>query len=193
MPLSRRDQLVDTALDLFYRNGFHATGIDRILAEAGVAKMTLYKHFRSKDELILAALRRRDEGWRNWFVREVERRAGPPRDRLLALYDALGVWFIDKRFSGCMFSNAAAEFGDREDPIRGAAAEHKRLLENYVRRLAAKAGARDPERLARQLMLLLEGAIVVAYVTGESGAAQAAREAAVTLLDAAPGLERTQA
>lgn len=193
MALSRRDQLVDTALELFYREGFHATGIDRIVAQAGVAKMTLYKHFRSKDELILAALRRRDEGWRNWFMREVERRASTPRARLLALYDALGAWFAEKEFSGCMFINAAAEFGDREDPIRAAAAEHKRLVENYVRDLADKSGARTPDRLARKLMLLLEGAIVMAHVAGEPGAAQAAREAAAALLEAEPGLERARA
>ena len=73
--VSRRDELVETALDLFYRNGFHATGIDRILAEAGVAKMTLYKHFRSKDDLIVAALERRDERFRAWFQGTVEREA----------------------------------------------------------------------------------------------------------------------
>ena len=87
MASRRRDHLVDIALDLFSRDGFHATGIDKILAESGVAKMTLYKHFRSKDELILAALRRRDERFRNWFMRTVERRADTPRERLLAMFD----------------------------------------------------------------------------------------------------------
>ena len=84
MPSDRREHLLDTALSLFGTEGFHATGIDKILASAGVAKMTLYNHFRSKDELILAALRRRDERFRHWFVREVEHRAATPRDRLLA-------------------------------------------------------------------------------------------------------------
>ena len=84
MAPSRRDHLVDTALELFIRDGFHATGIDKILAESGVAKMTLYKHFKSKDELILSALRRRDERFRNWFMRAVESRAQAPRQRLLA-------------------------------------------------------------------------------------------------------------
>lgn len=184
MVRSRRDQLVDTALELFYREGFHATGVDRIVAEAGVAKMTLYKHFRSKDELILAALRRRDEAWRNWFVREVERRASGPRDRLLALYDALGAWFADERFHGCMFVNAAAEYADPADPIRTAAAEHKRLVAGYVRELAARAGAREADRLAGRLMLLLEGAIVMAYVAGDAGAAQNARALAQIVIKA---------
>ncbi len=128
MASPRRDHLVDTALRLFYRDGFHATGIDKILAESGVAKMTLYKHFKSKDELILAAVRRRDEQIRNWLMRAAERRARAPRDRLLALFDALEEWFRSDDFSGCMFINASAEFGRCDDPIHAAAAEHKRLV-----------------------------------------------------------------
>ena len=89
MALSRRDHLVETALGLFMRDGFHATGIDAILAEAGVAKMTLYNHFKSKDELILAALRLRDEQFLEWLVSAVEARADKPRGRLLALFGAL--------------------------------------------------------------------------------------------------------
>ncbi|MDJ0935396.1 MAG: helix-turn-helix domain-containing protein, partial [Kiloniellales bacterium] len=110
MTATRRDHLVDTAAKLFARHGFHATGIDRILAEAGVAKMTLYKHFRSKDELILAALRRRDEEFRNWFRRRVEARADAPRARLLAVFDVLAEWFEQPDFAGCTFVAAAAEF-----------------------------------------------------------------------------------
>ena len=95
MATSRREHLVDTALELFYQDGFHATGIDKILAKAGVAKMTMYKHFKSKDELILAVLRRRDELFRNWFMREVERRAQTPSERLLALFDVYDDWLHD--------------------------------------------------------------------------------------------------
>ena len=91
MASTRRDHLVDTALKLFARGGFHATGIDTILAEAGVAKMTLYNHFRSKEELILAVLRRRDELFRNWFVKRVEQQADQPRQRLIAMFDVLGL------------------------------------------------------------------------------------------------------
>ncbi|MGH7058716.1 MAG: TetR/AcrR family transcriptional regulator, partial [Acetobacteraceae bacterium] len=88
----RRDHLVQTALALFSRHGYHATGIDRILAESGVAKMTLYKHFRSKDDLILAALRHRDEQFCRWFQSEIEARAAHPRERLLAVFDVLEAW-----------------------------------------------------------------------------------------------------
>ena len=119
MALSRRDHLVETAAELFRRNGYHATGIDRILAESGCAKMTLYKHFRSKDELILAALRRRDEQFRNALMRAVERRAESPRGRLLAVFERLGELIAEPDFSGCMFVNAAG----RSDPCRGGRAQ----------------------------------------------------------------------
>ncbi len=137
MPPSRRDHLVDTALALFQRDGFHATGIDTIVAEAGVAKMTLYNHFKSKDELILAALRLRDERFRDWFVAAGEVRAGKPRGRLLALFGALDEWINQPGFSGCTFINAADEYGRPDDPIHRAAAEHKRLVRDYVRDIAA--------------------------------------------------------
>lgn len=185
MPASRRDHLIDTALDLFARHGFHATGIDRILAEAGVAKMTLYNHFRSKDDLILAALRRRDERFRNWFVRAVERRAPDARGRLLAIFDALEEWFGREDFTGCMFVNAAAEYGDRASPIRAACAEHKHLLGDYVRRLAEAAGATDPEGLAQELSLLMEGAVTMANVSGTTEPARRAKAAALPLIERA--------
>ncbi len=191
MPASRRDHLVDTAAELFARHGFHATGINRVLKESGVAKMTLYKHFRSKDELILAALRRRDERFRNWFVRTVEELGRTPRERLLALFDALEEWLARPDFAGCTFINASAEFGAPDDPIHAAAAEHKRLVLGYIRGLARAAGASDAEGLARQLMLLTEGAIVIAQVSGsgqgsgELGAAAEARRAAEVLIDQA--------
>jgi len=183
MTASRRDHLVETALELFRCNGFHATGIDRILAESGCAKMTLYKHFKSKDELILAALRRRDEQFRNALMRDVERRAKTPRERLLAVFDGLGAWMAEPDFSGCMFVHAAGEFAKPNDPIHAAAAEHKRLVRSYLAGLAEKAGAGDPARLAQSLMLLLEGAIVMAHVAGAESAAADAREAARVLID----------
>jgi AcrR family transcriptional regulator len=185
MASPKRDHLVATALVLFNRDGFHATGIDKILAEAGVAKMTLYKHFKSKDELILAVLRRRDEEFRNWFMRAVEARAKTPRARLLAVFDAIAEWFDGRDFSGCMFINASAEFAEADDPIHGAAAEHKRLILGYLREQAEAAGADDASTLAMELMLLMEGAIVMAYVAGETDSAARAKAAARTLLKAA--------
>ena len=185
MAASRRDHLIDTALTLFARDGYHATGIDKILATAGCAKMTLYNHFKSKDELILAALRRRDERFRDWFMRNIERRAATPREQLLAIFEVLGEWFAEPDFSGCMFINASAEYGQADDPIHRTAAEHKQLIRGYIRDLAAKAGAKDANTLADSLMLLVEGAIVMAHVAGQADAAVSARRTATVLIDEA--------
>ena len=182
MASGKRDHLIDTALELFYQDGFHATGVEKILKKAGVARMTLYNHFKSKDELILAALRRRDEKFRNWFMRAVERLGKTPRDRLLAIFDALEEWFSGKDYSGCMFINASAEFAHPENPIHMAAGEHKNLILNYLRQLTRTAGAKEPEEIADGLMLLMEGAIVMSYVAGDRRAAARAKNAAKTLI-----------
>ncbi len=185
MATSRRE-LVETALKLFYQEGFHATGIDRILAEAGVAKMTMYKYFKSKDELILAVLRRRDETFRNWFMRQVEDRASTAQARLLAIFDVYDDWLhSDDASHGFLFINATAEFADQDNPIHAAAAETKRLVLGYVRELAAQAGAQAPQALAIQLVLLLEGATVTAQVTGDRDAIWEGKKAAELLVQAA--------
>lgn len=187
---SRRDHLVDTALRLFYTQGFHATGIDKILAEAGVAKMTLYKHFQSKDDLILAALERRDALFRDWLTGEMERASDNPRDRLLAMYDALEDWFRGRAFeglgfSGCAFINASGEFAEPDHPAHRTSAEHKRRIVDYLTGVCAQAGARDPAALAEQLALLKEGAIVTAQVRGLPEAAALAKTMAEALIDRA--------
>ena len=182
MASGKRDHLVDTALDLFNQDGFHATGVDKILKQAGVARMTLYNHFKSKDELILAVLRRRDEKFRNWFMRTVERLGKTPRDRLLAIFDVLEEWFSGKDYSGCMFINASADFARPDDPIHMAAGEHKNLILNYVRELTKSAGAAEPGALAHGLMLLMEGAIVMSYVANDRNAAANAKKAAEALI-----------
>lgn len=190
MPKSRRDDLVETALKLFYSGGFNATGIDKILEESGVAKMTLYKHFRSKDELILAVLHRRDEQFRNWLMGEMEKASSDPRMRLLAMFDALEAWFEGRAFKGlgfhgCAFINAAGEFSDQSHPAHRAAAEHKRSILEYLQRMCVNAGARDPAKLAEQLALLKEGAIATAHVRGMPEAAQIAKEMAIRMIDVA--------
>ena len=180
---SKREQIVDHALRLFYRNGFHATDVDRIIAEAGVSKKTLYSHFRTKDELILATLRKRDELFRNRMMRETETAAAGPRERLLAVFDFLANWFHDKDFSGCMFINACAEFAEESCPSHMASAEHKRLVLEYLENLATLAGARAPAELASELNTLMEGAIVCAYVMGDKQAAERARGMARVFVD----------
>ncbi len=185
MASAKRDQLIDTALELFNRDGYRATGIDKILAESGVAKMTLYNHFGSKDELILAALERRDARWRDWFRHAVERRAESPRGRLLAVFDALEEWFAQPDFQGCMFMRAASEYCDCDDPIHAVAAEHQRLLLAQLRDLAAAAGAKRPAKLAREILLLVMGAIVATQVNGPVDAGTAAKKAAEVLIEEA--------
>ena len=183
--LSKRDLIVSVALKLFYRNGFNATGVERIIKEAGVSKKTLYNHFRSKDELVLATLRKRDELFRNNIMRETERLASTPQDRLLVIFDAHHQWFQEKEFSGCMFINASAEFSSHDDPCHMISAEHKRLVRDYIRGQAEQAGVKDPDTLARQLNLLLEGAIVDAHVSGDKNSALMAKEMAAVFVEKA--------
>lgn len=185
MAISRREHLIETASELFNRNGFHATGIDRIIAEAGVAKMTLYNHFRSKDELILAVLRRRDEAFRHWFTREVDRRAKAPLDKLRVVFDVLESWFDSKEFRGCIFINAGAESGAGDSMIRSAASEHKRLIIRYLEALARDAGLKNPDGLAAGLAMLMDGATVMAQLGGSSEPARTAKQSALCLIDAA--------
>lgn len=181
---NKRDALVRNALEVFYRDGFHATGMDKLVAETGISKTSMYKHFRTKEEMILAVLRLRDERFRNWFCRRVEEIAVKPRDRLLAAFDALHEWFTSPGFKGCMFIKAVSEFQVPEDPIHIHAAAHKRMLFEYVQGIAEQAGATDPGALARQLMLLKEGAIITAVMQGNGDAALDAKAAARVLIEA---------
>ncbi|SEN68358.1 TetR/AcrR family transcriptional regulator [Nitrosomonas marina] len=173
---SKREQIINVALNLFYKEGFNATGVEKIREVANVSKKTLYNHFKSKDELILVVLRRRDEQFRNNFMRAVERFGTTPAERLVSVFDAADEWFNSKGFCGCMFINASAEFTAADNPIHVASAEHKRLMYEYVKSLAEKAGAENPAELSKQLNLLIEGATVQAHVSGDRNAAQTAKK-----------------
>lgn len=183
---SKRDELVRKALEIFYREGFHATGMDRLASETGISKTTMFKHFRTKDELILAVLRLRDEQFRSWMFRRMQE-AGPARAQLLAMFDALAEWFARPEFRSCMFIKAASEYPVPGHPIHTQAAEHKRLLFIELERIAAAAGANDPAALARALLLLKEGAIVTAHLGHEANPAADAKAAAGILLATVPG------
>lgn len=185
MSASKREELVQKALESFYRGGFHAIGMDRLAKETGVSKTAIYKHFRSKDDLILATLRLRDEQFRNWLIRRIEALADNPRDRLLAIFDALGEWFAEPGFKSCMFIKASSEFQQRGEPIHTMSAEHKHLLARYFAELAGAAGARDPEALARKLLVIKEGAIVLAHLHDPKVVARDAKALAQIAVDAA--------
>jgi len=179
---TKRDELVQKALKVFYRNGFHATGMDMLVTETSISKTSMYKHFRTKEDLILAVLRLRDEKFRNWLFRRMEELGGTPGEQLIAMFDALGEWFSGKDYSGCMFINASAEYARPDDPIHMVAGEHKKLILKFLRELTVAAGATEPEKLADGLMFLMEGAIVMSYVAGDKDAAARAKKAAKMLL-----------
>lgn len=183
MASNKREQLISTAKGLFAREGYHATGIDRILAESGVAKMTLYKHFRSKDELILAVLEEREH---ETLGRLAQLRAAcPPRDALLLTFDGLHAWINERDFCGCSFIHAAAEFHDREHPIHRQAAAFKTAFAGHFRELLQALGAEQAELLASQLQFLLEGALSMAHVQGPGDQALQAKAAVQVLMDSA--------
>jgi AcrR family transcriptional regulator len=181
----KRDHLMATAWRLFYRDGYRAVGIDMILAEAGVAKMTLYNHFSSKDELIIAVLEKRDCELRASIIAQVEATAGSPSDRLLAVFDWLETWFGSPDFNGCAFIRALSEYPDTSHPIHQTAWRHKVAMQGALTQLCTAAGAHDPAALANTFSLLIDGAIVAAQATGSTAPARAARESAAALLQLA--------
>jgi len=177
-----RERILATAYHLFCRHGIRAVGIDLIIAESGVAKMSIYRHFRSKDALVLAVLERRESSWsQDWLQAEVNRRASTGDERLLAIFDVLDEWFRRRDFEGCFFVKVLLEFDDRKHPLHKASREHLANVRSYVRSLAADAGIGDPAALARQWQILMEGAIIAA-VEGDRAAAKQGRVIAELVL-----------
>ena len=178
----KREHLIDVAAELFNRLGYRAAGVDQVIAEAGIAKTTLYRHFKSKEDLIVAVLERIDEKFRDDMRIYVDEHSTSADDQLLVTFDFLARWFDDGEFYGCPFINAAGEYSGRSNPVFHAAVLHKRLMVAYFEELARTAGAEDPKRLAEEINLLHEGAIAVAHITGDSEVARKARDAAAVLL-----------
>lgn len=175
-PKNARDRLLLTAIDLCYTRGFNATGLDQIIAATGVTKTTFYKHFESKDDLLIQAIRMRDQCERKAWARAVRRVAGPdPRAQLLAMFDVLDDWFNSPEFNGCLFINAAAEFPNPADPVHQAAAEHKRATRDWFRDLAKKAGAVEPDVFADQYCAVFEGVLIMRQTHGRDDAARLMR------------------
>ena len=183
----KREHLMATAWRLFYRYGFRSVGIDTILAEAGVAKMTLYHHFASKEELIVALLEKRDRELRASIVTTVEAAGKSPAKRLLAVFDWLESWFGSSDFNGCIFIRALSEYPEATHAIHRTAWNHKEAVKQMLAQLCEAAGAKNPVALAETLSLLIDGAIVAAHGTRETGSARSARATAATLLKLATG------
>lgn len=178
-----RVRILDTASDLFYRHGIRAVGVDTIVEESGVAKMTLYKHFASKEVLVGAVLARRGEEWIAKLRGRVEELSPEPGGRLVAVFDVLEEWFRTPDFRGCVFINSALETADREHPVSRACLDHKRRIRSFLVELATQTGAVDPRALAEQVMLLVEGSTVGAAMWGLAEPARRAKQAAQALVE----------
>jgi len=177
-----RERILEAAYDLFSREGIRAVGIDAIIEQSGVARMTLYRHFGSKDALVLAFLERREQRWtRDWLQQEVNRRAVAPRDRLLAIFDVFDEWFQREDFEGCSFINVLLEIADPQSELHRASADYLAKIRSFVAGLAAEAGVADPEALAHKWHILMKGSIVAAG-EGDRSAARRAREIAALVL-----------
>lgn len=177
-----RDIILDVAEKLIYKSGISATGVDLLVKTAGVSRKSIYRHFANKEALTVAALQRRDVRWMHWYQTEVNK-AHTPGARLLSLFTVLKTWFASEGFRGCAFINTAGETGDPHDPVRLVAREHKRKLLDYVCELCTEHGVADPLKVARQLLILIDGAITVALIMGDHNAADDAQYMARKLLD----------
>jgi AcrR family transcriptional regulator len=179
---SAHHRLLSAATHLFCKNGINATGIDAIIDEAGTAKTTLYKLFGSKTNLVHAVLESEGRQWREWFIGAIEAGGGDPHAKLARIFPALKIWFGEERFYGCPFINAVAEHDKDQKQFRAIALKHKKVWLAHIEKLAGEMGAAEPELLAHQLALLIDGAIVAAMVSRNPAVADAAGRAANSLL-----------
>jgi len=182
MAVRKRDHLLAVAQRMFCETGFHAVSVDAIVQEAGVARMTLYKNFGSKEDLIVATLKREDRLFRQWLVSAVEAQSNHSEDRILGLFHALHDRFASAGYYGCAFIRASIEYPAPGHPVHRAAREHKEMIRSYLRGLAAEVEGADSMMLSEQLYLLFEGAITASQLHGEPWPAECARQAAEKLL-----------
>ncbi len=182
----KREALLTTAAELFSRQGYRAVGIDTLLAEAGVAKMTLYKQFGSKEELIAAVLERLAGEINSGLSARLAAAPGDSRQRILAVFDWLADWVRSPAFHGCLFIKAAGEYPEAGDRPRQVADAFKAGCRELLEALCGGLGVNEPARLGRQLHLLMEGALVIAFLERDPRAATDARDAAEILIAAAP-------
>jgi AcrR family transcriptional regulator len=170
-----RERILDTAYELFSHRGVHDVGIDELIERAGVAKATLYRHFPSKDDLVLAFLEQREQLWTyGWVEAEARRRGETPEEQLLAVFDLFDEWFHRDDFEGCSFINVLLEFGTLDHPVGRASADYLENIRSVVRTLAQEAGLRDPDAFALSWHILMKGSIVQA-AEGDRDAAKRAQ------------------
>ena len=177
-----RERILATAYDLFSHRGIRDVGVDELIATAGVAKATLYRHFPSKNDLVIAFLERREQRWTHeWLETEARRRGATPEEQLLAIFDVFGEWFRRDDFEACAFINVLLEMGS-EHPAGTASIAHLEHIRSVVRQLAEEAGLRDPESFARSCHILMKGSIVSA-AEGDVEAAQRGQAMARLLIE----------
>ncbi len=163
IPVNARDRILTSAYELFARHGVRAVGVDEVIKRADVAKATLYRHFASKDDLVLAFLQQREQLWtKEWVEAEARRRGETPEEQLLSIFDIFDEWFRRDDFEGCSFINILLEMNDRATPIGKASAVHLSNIRSIIRTLATEAGLRDPEQFAHSWHILMKGSIVAA-------------------------------
>lgn len=183
--MSARDRLLDKACELFYKEGIQAVGIQRLIDEAGIAKASLYAHFSSKDDLVVAYLQQSDATLRELFTQKVLQAPLSPRDKLLKLFDVQSEVIAKPGYRGCPFQNAGGELADTSHPARAVAASHRAWMKGIVTDLVKEAGVERPAALAAAILVLFEGAAVTAMVEGDAASSRHARWAAEQLIDAA--------
>ena len=178
-----RERILDAATRLFADEGIQATSVDRVIAEAGVAPMTVYRHFGGKEELVTATLERWSREWLSWLREEAGTDGDDPESRLEGLWDALEKWFADEGFRGSYVDNVATELRAKPGhPAQAAIAAHRAALRELLRNLATAAGVPSPEGAALQLHVLIDGATAVAVLDRQPGAAASARAMAAAVL-----------
>ena len=183
-----RERILDSAYELFSRNGIQAVGIDAVIARSGVARQTLYRHFASKQDLVLAFLERREQVWtRRWLEGEVTQRAQraqDPASRLLAVFDVFDGWFRRTDFEGCSFINVMLEHPDPADPVHRASVSYLAGIRGFLEGLAREAGIADARDFAREWHILMKGSIVAAAEGDQDAARRAKRIGSLLLEDA---------
>ena len=185
MKTPTRGRLIEAAVKRFYRDGFRNVGLDQVLADVGISKTAFYKHFESKDALMLAVLEAKNAWLQDVLQEMVRSHSGPhPADQLRGLFDVVEQFVASDEFQGCIFVNVAMEFPLAHDPAHQAAAQHKQAIEAIVRDIATQAGADDPRALAQELCLIMEGAYVTRQVTGDPATIHIARRVADSVLAA---------
>lgn len=180
-----KEKILATATDLFQTRGINSTGVDTIVSVAGTTKMTLYKYFHTKEELIIQVLTKSQQDFQSWLDEKLNTNSKKPSDKIQQLFDFIEEWVTSPNFIGMGFIKASAEFPNEENPIHQLSSKQSREFRQYIAKLAAEAEIKDADGLALQLSLLFEGAVQAEQMKRGSGAIKYAKKAAKILIDGA--------